>query len=60
MAAQIETYEDKGKGWRFRVWSIGNWKIIAVSSEAYDSEYNATRAAEWLKGNAGSAEIVKA
>lgn len=60
MAAQIEIYEDRAGEWRFRVWSKGNWKIVAVSSESYDSEYNATRAAEWLKGNAGGAEVVKA
>jgi uncharacterized protein YegP (UPF0339 family) len=60
MAAQIETYQDKGYGWRFRVWSTGNWKIVAVSSEPYDTEYNATRAAEWLKANVATAPITKA
>lgn len=60
MAAEIEVYEDRASEWRFRVWSKGNWEIVAVSSESYVSEYNATRAAEWLKGNAGSATITKA
>lgn len=58
--AVIEVYKDVAGGWRFRVWSTGNWKIVAVSSEAYVSEYNATRAAEWLKANVGGAPITKA
>ena len=41
---RVVIYEDASGGWRWRLQSGQNRKILADSAEAYDSEYNIRRA----------------
>ncbi len=49
-------YKDSGGNYRWRL-VARNGQTIASSGEAFDSKSNARRAAENVKGNAGSATI---
>jgi uncharacterized protein YegP (UPF0339 family) len=57
MAAAFEVYEDSARKWRWRMWSTGNWEIVSVSSESYETKYGAERSVQWVKDNAGPAPI---
>jgi uncharacterized protein YegP (UPF0339 family) len=54
---KFEIYADSSDKYRWRLKST-NGQIVASSGESFDSKSNATRAAENVKANAGSAEIV--
>lgn len=51
--ARFETYLDQGGEWRWRAWRSSD--KVASSGESFDSKWNADRAAENVKVNAGSA-----
>lgn len=50
-------YQDVARQWRWRL-VAHNGQTIASSGEAFYSKENATRAAQLVKANAGSANIV--
>jgi uncharacterized protein YegP (UPF0339 family) len=51
--AQYDVYDDAGGSWRWRAWRSSD--NVASSGEAFDSHYNAQRAAENVRDHAGSA-----
>lgn len=53
---KFEIYADAADNYRWRLKS-SNGQTVASSGEAFDSKSNATRAAENVKANAGSASI---
>ena len=53
---KFEIYADSSDKYRWRLKS-SNGQIVASSGESFDSKSNATRAAENVKSNAGSATI---
>ena len=57
MNAEFEIYEDASGHWRWRLWSVGNSKIVADSGEGYYSPSDAERAVQWVKANAPTAPI---
>jgi uncharacterized protein YegP (UPF0339 family) len=57
MSTQIpyyETYQDASLGWRWRLRGA-NHLIVAVSSEAYSSKYEAEKSRDWIAYWAGRA-----
>lgn len=52
-AARYETYVDAGGKWRWRAWRSSD--KVAASGESFDGEWNANRAAENVRVNAGTA-----
>lgn len=54
---KFEIYADSGSKYRWRL-KASNGQTVASSGESFDSRSNARRAAENVKANAGSAEIV--
>ena len=54
---KFEIYADASGQYRWRLRS-SNGQIVASSGEAFASKANATRAAENVRDNAGSATIV--
>lgn len=54
---KFEIYADSGSKYRWRLKS-SNGQTVASSGESFDSRSNAKRAAENVKANGGSAEIV--
>jgi uncharacterized protein YegP (UPF0339 family) len=56
---KFEIYADAGGNYRWRLVS-SNGQTVATSGESFASKANATRAAENVKANAGSAQIVEA
>lgn len=60
MAAEFDVYEDHAGEWRWRLWSTGNWEIVAVSSEGYATAWGAEQGAQWVKDNAPYAPIKRA
>lgn len=57
MGAKLRVFKDASEAWRVRL-EGGNGEKVATT-EAYDSKSNARRAADWMKGNTGSATIVE-
>ena len=55
---KFEIYADAGGNYRWRL-VASNGQTVASSGESFDSKYNARRAAENVKENAGTAEIVE-
>ena len=55
MKVHFEIYKARD-GYRWRLWSA-NFRIVAESGEAYDTEYGARRAVDWVKLNAPQAPI---
>jgi uncharacterized protein YegP (UPF0339 family) len=55
---KFEVYADAGGHYRWRLVS-SNGQVVASSGESFASKANATRAAENVKANAGSASIVE-
>jgi uncharacterized protein len=53
---KFEIYADTAGNYRWRL-KAGNGQIVASSGESFDSQSNAVRAAENVKGNAGGASI---
>lgn len=51
--ARYETYTDSGGSWRWRAWRSSD--KVASSGESFDGEYEAQRAADNVRDNAGSA-----
>jgi len=58
MSWKFEIYSDAGEKYRWRLFA-SNGEKVASSGESFDSKYNARRAAENVKENAGKAEIVE-
>ena len=56
---KFEIYADSGGNYRWRLVS-SNGQTIATSGESFSSKSNATRAAENIRDNAGSATVVDA
>jgi uncharacterized protein YegP (UPF0339 family) len=56
VAARFETYKDTGGSWRWRLIDGNNVKV-ASSGEAFDSKWNARRAAQNVKDTAPIADI---
>ena len=56
MAWKFEVYADSGGKYRWRLKS-SNGQTVASSGESFESERNATDAAENVKANAGSATV---
>jgi uncharacterized protein YegP (UPF0339 family) len=54
---KFEIYADTAGKYRWRLKS-SNGQTVASSGEDFDSHYNATRAAENVKANAGGASVV--
>ena len=52
----FEIYADSAGKYRWRL-KAGNGQTVGTSGESFDSRYNATRAAENVKANAGGASI---
>jgi uncharacterized protein YegP (UPF0339 family) len=55
---KFEIYADAGGNYRWRL-VASNGQTVATSGESFSSKANATRAAENVKANAGSASIVE-
>jgi uncharacterized protein len=55
---KFEIYADAGGNYRWRL-VASNGQTVASSGESFDSKYNARRAAENVKENAGTADIVE-
>ena len=55
---KFHIYRDGGGNYRWRLVS-SNGQTVASSGESFDSKSNARRAAENVKANAGTAEIVE-
>jgi uncharacterized protein YegP (UPF0339 family) len=55
---KFEIYADSGGGFRWRL-VAANGQTVATSGEAFASKANATRAAENVRDNTGSAQIVE-
>ena len=53
---KFEIYADAAGLYRWRL-KAANGQTVASSGESFDSQANATRAAENVKANAGSASI---
>lgn len=53
---KFQIYSDSSNNYRWRL-KAANGQIVASSGESFDSKSNATRAAENVKANAGSASI---
>jgi hypothetical protein len=58
MSWKFEIYPDAGDKYRWRL-IASNGEKVAASGEPFDSKYNARRAAETVRDNAGKAEIVE-
>jgi uncharacterized protein YegP (UPF0339 family) len=54
---KFEIYADSSNKYRWRL-KAGNGQTVASSGESFDSQSNATRAAENVKANAGAATVV--
>ena len=54
---KFEIYADAGGSYRWRL-KASNGQIVASSGESFASKSNATEAAENVRDNAGSAEVV--
>ncbi|MEX2235950.1 MAG: DUF1508 domain-containing protein [Dehalococcoidia bacterium] len=54
---KFEIYEDSGGKYRWRL-VASNGEPVASSGESFASKSNAKRAAETVKANAGSAQVV--
>jgi len=59
MAWKFEVYADKGGEYRWRLIS-SNGQNVASAGESFDSKSNAKRAAENVRDNAASADVVEA
>jgi len=55
---KFEIYADASGSYRWRL-VASNGQTVASSGESFDSKYNARRAAENVKENAGTADIVE-
>jgi uncharacterized protein YegP (UPF0339 family) len=55
----FEIYKDSSGSYRWRL-KAANGQVVASSGEPFTSEANARSAAENVKANAGSAEVVDA
>lgn len=55
---RFEVKADKGSHWRWRAHRGSN--VVAVPGESFASKSNAQRAADNVRDNAGSAEVVVA
>lgn len=55
---KFEIYADTGGGFRWRLVS-SNGQTIASSGQSFASKANAVRAAENIRDNAGSAQVVE-
>jgi len=55
---KFEIYADASGNYRWRL-VASNGQTVASSGESFDSKSNARRAAENVKENAGTAEIVE-
>jgi uncharacterized protein YegP (UPF0339 family) len=53
---KFQIYADTRNNYRWRL-KASNGQTVASSGESFDSKANATRAAENVKANAGSAEV---
>ena len=51
--ARYEVYEDAGSQWRWRAWRSSD--RVASSGESFDGRYEAQRAADNVRDNAGGA-----
>lgn len=56
---KFEIYTDSGGAYRWRL-KAANGQVVASSGESFASEANARAAAENVKANAGSADVVDA
>jgi uncharacterized protein YegP (UPF0339 family) len=59
VALQFEYYPDKDVEWRWRLWSKGNWDIMADSGEAYRNLQGCLSAINKIKREAATAEVVR-
>jgi hypothetical protein len=55
---KFEIYADSSGNYRWRL-RASNGQIVASSGESFSSKANAIRAAENVRDNAGSAEVVE-
>ncbi len=54
---KFHVYRDSGGSYRWRL-VASNGQTVASSGESFESKSNARRAAENVKANAGTAEVV--